>query len=384
MPKSLSPEGYHCYHLSRNLNLKKRDILTHLLFLIKGSVWRYFLAFILVYILAFSEFELASLMSINHWSVSLFDSYSQGISTLSILRLHAFPFLFQLILLVLFLSIIPSIKGCRLPGGIKDVQHSEHPFSHFKSVGLPTLILILFFFFVGVVYPAYVIIKSAVPGFPILLKEFWMLKELLSSLLFAFAASLLSYIIASLLPPLTKTGRLKIALFIVFIPVLIGMLPLSLFVFSLFQIPYISSLSDTPLPLLTTLTMWSLPFVLILQFIINSFSEGESTHSARLLLPFSKSKATELLWSFKFRAAFSIFFFVFALTYFDLTASAILAPASMTTVTARFYNLMHYGESEKLSATVCLSFIVPILLFSVIGLGLKLLIKRWNALSKSG
>ena len=384
IPKQLSPEGFHCYNLSRSLSSRSSGIASHLLFLIKGSTWRYLVAFILVYMLAFSEFELASLMNIHQWSVSLFDSYSQGISPLSALRLHFLPFLFQFILLVVFLSMIPSMTGCELPKEIKDIQHSGNLSSLLKTGGIPVSILTCLFFFVGVLYPSFVIIKSAIPGFSILFKEFWMLKELVSSLLFAFAASLLSYIIASLLPFLTQKGRLKIILFIVLIPVLIGMLPLSLLVFSLFQLPFFSPLSDAPLPLLVTLTMWSLPFVVILQVIINSFSADESTHSARLLLPFSKSKATELLWGFKFKAGFWIFFFVFTLTYFDLTASAILAPASMTTITARFYNLMHYGESEKLSATLCVSIIVPILLFSFIGLALKVLIRRWNALSKSG
>lgn len=385
IPNSLSSEGFHCYKLSRSFSSKESGKTKHLLFFIKGSIWRYIVAFILIYLLAFSEFELSSLMNIQHWSVSLFDSYSQGISKLSALRLHLIPFLLQFIMLVVFLSIMPSMKGCQLSREIKDIRTSGNIFSLFKSRSFITVFSIsVIFLFIGVLYPSYVIIKSAIPGFSVLFNEFWMLKELISSLLFALAATILSYVIASFLSAWAQKGRFKIVVLMVFIPALIGILPLSLFILATFQLPILRSLSDSPLPLLLALTIWCLPFVFILQFIINSFSADESIHSATLTLPFSKAKATELLWGFKFRAAFWIFFLIFTMAFFDLTASAILAPASMTTITARFYNLMHYGESEKLSATVCLSIIVPLLLFAVLGLILREFIRRWSAFSKSG
>ena len=47
-----------------------------------------------------------------------------------------------------------------------------------------------------------------------------------------------------------------------------------------------------------------------------------------------------------------------------MTASSLLAPVGTTTVFARLYNLMHYGQSQVLSALVCLSVIVPLALLA--------------------
>ena len=398
VPTSLSPEGLHCYKLLRDFSPGKRSITKYMLFLARGSLWRFAVAYILVYMLAFSEFELASLMNVEHWSVSVFDSYAQGISSLRAIRLHSVPFLLQGILLIVFLSVIPNMKQRELFDGMKNISYPEiglvKPLSQkssfnilydFRSFSfLIVFTLTLTFLFVGVLFPAFKIIKSAIPGFLVLLREFWMLKELIASLLFAFTATLLGYIFAFVFSLLWPRKRLKKLLLLVFIPGVIGILPLSLIVLRIFQLPFLNKLYDSPLPLLTVLTIWCLPFVISLQIIFNAFTGNESIHSARLLLNFSRQNAMELLWKFKFRGALWIFFFVFTLTYFDLTASAILAPASMTTITARFYNLMHYGESEKLSATVCLSIIVPLLLFLVISLFLRVFIKRCNAFSKSG
>ena len=75
--------------------------------------------------------------------------------------------------------------------------------------------------------------------------------------------------------------------------------------------------------------------------------------------PAARALTWRLSTSGKFWAA--VLLFVWA--YWDLTASAILAPIGMTPVTVRLYNLMHYGQIAMLSAMTCAAFAAPIILF---------------------
>jgi ABC-type Fe3+ transport system permease subunit len=76
------------------------------------------------------------------------------------------------------------------------------------------------------------------------------------------------------------------------------------------------------------------------------------------------------------RSRFWVLALLFYWAYFDLTASAILAPPGMTPVTVRLYNLMHYGRTAVLSAMVMVSFAVPVVLAAAAGLGQGRLL-RW-------
>ena len=60
-------------------------------------------AFSILFILTFNEFEIASLMGIKHWSVSLFDSQVQGVSIWNLIVQSCYPVLIILSGLLLFL-----------------------------------------------------------------------------------------------------------------------------------------------------------------------------------------------------------------------------------------------------------------------------------------
>jgi len=97
-----------------------------------------------------------------------------------------------------------------------------------------------------------------------------------------------------------------------------------------------------------------------------------SLHLVRLM---NKSPAArDLVWRLSTNGKFWAMVLLFVWAYWDLTASAILAPIGMTPVTVRLYNLMHYGQIAALSAMTCAAFAAPILVF-LLALGTR----RWWA-----
>jgi ABC-type Fe3+ transport system permease subunit len=78
-----------------------------------------------------------------------------------------------------------------------------------------------------------------------------------------------------------------------------------------------------------------------------------------------RGRARRLLWELRARRRFLVLFLLCCWGYFDLTASAVLAPPAMTPALVRLYNLMHYGRMAALSAMVCAVFCVPLLAFFV-------------------
>ena len=387
-----------CQHKTAFLPPATRHLTGEILYLARlycSNMWRYTSVFIFLLLAAFSDFELASIMNINHWSVSLFDAHAQGISVLGSLKVNWLPFLLQLIMIIILLFALTPLG--RILGTIhrttssknlspKDNGYSRAVFNFYLSnISSIRFHLALFFFAlcltVSAIFPIVVILKSAIGGGFSGFLNLWMLKEILNSLLFAIFATFAAYLIALLLNHFSLM-KYKIILLLIFLPALIGILPLSLLVLQLFQLPIFNFLYNSPLPLLLTLILWALPFTLILRIIADAFIKDESLHSGRLTLPFSSRIATQLLWKMRFVKTAWILFFVFTLTYFNFTAATILAPVGMTTVTERFYNLMHYGESEKLSATVCVTMMVPLLLFIIFVVIFKFIIKKWYSPNK--
>jgi ABC-type Fe3+ transport system permease subunit len=95
-------------------------------------------------------------------------------------------------------------------------------------------------------------------------------------------------------------------------------------------------------------------------------------HLARLMQ--KSHPARDLKWQLSTSGKFWTVVLLFVWAYWDLTASAILAPIGMTPVTVRLYNLMHYGQIAALSAMTCATFAAPILIF-MLALGTR----RWWA-----
>ena len=127
------------------------------------------------------------------------------------------------------------------------------------------------------------------------------------------------------------------------------------------QLPGLLALRDTPLPLVLTLGLVLLPLAVVLKRVLDLAGYRSATHLPALM---QKSRAArELTWRLSTSGKFWAIVVLFICAYWDLTASAILAPIAMTPVTVRLYNLMHYGQIAALSAMTCAAFAAPVVVF---------------------
>ena len=401
IPSPLSDASRHCMRMRTPLKSHSGDTgstikktisssisrIRELQYLLLVNIWRYIFVFIFIFIAAFSEFELASIMNIENWSVSLFDAHAQGIDFLSSLKVNFLPFILQSIMSIILLYSLSPLSR-RLPSfhekiPLQSLSQPTHGYLRkllniyiSNSSSLPFHIALFIFLFSMIIsgFPLVVIIRSALKGKGALL-SLWMLKEILHSLLFATFATTAAYLF-TLFCHYKFLMKYKFLILLVFLPVLTGILPLSLLILEFFQLPGLNHLYNSPLPLITALILQALPFALLLRIVADMLTKEESTHSALLTLPFASHTAGTLLWKMHYLKTAWIFFVIFTVTYFNFTASAILAPVGMTTVTERLYNLMHYGESEKLSATLLITILIPLFLFLIFAIIFKLVIKK--------
>jgi len=166
-----------------------------------------------------------------------------------------------------------------------------------------------------------------------------------------------------------RGGRARLAWACVLsLPGLLGGLVLALAVLWVFQRALLSSLYDTPLPLMLTLAALLFPFAALLRVLLEAFRPGERVHAAALLGHSSRREvrrsARRLLENLVTRRRLAVLFLLFFWGYFELPASALLAPSTMTPVVLRLYNMMHYGRVAGLSAMVLVAFVVPFVLFA--------------------
>jgi ABC-type Fe3+ transport system permease subunit len=153
---------------------------------------------------------------------------------------------------------------------------------------------------------------------------------------------------------------------------LLGPLVLSLAVLAAVQLPGLISLRDTPVPLVFTLGLVLVPLALVLKRVLELTGQRSALHLAALM-PKSPPRR-ELMWRLSTSGKFWAVALLFVWAYWDLTASAILAPIGMTPVTVRLYNLMHYGQIAALSAMTCAAFLAPVVMLLLV-----LKTRRWWA-----
>lgn len=106
--------------------------------------------------------------------------------------------------------------------------------------------------------------------------------------------------------------------------------------------------------------LYGLPFALVTVLML----QKQDTSYTLKLLPIAEAK--EVRWLSFLRPSILITLPLFCYLWFDLTLSSMLAPASVTTLFPRLYNLMHYSENEKLSASVIVTCFIPLVIYLAI------------------
>ena len=385
-PPTISAEAIHCRRLAAG-DAK----FSHWLFLVRaGCAAGPAAAFAVVFLGAFAEFEMASLMVVKSWTVALFDAHAGGLALGESLRRMTGPLLCESAAIATVFAVLGrqrSISGPPIPGGR-------------LGRGLAWCHLLIAFVVVLAV-PAAMVLWGTIRGLGLLLENFVLGREILASLLFAAGASTFAGLAVfgraghakdSAAPALRwaadwsqrdqchpgagRQARGSTLWNIIFLAAvfagLLGPLVLSLAVLAAVQLPGLIKLRDTPAPLVFALGLVLLPMAFVLQRVLALTRQRSALHLAALL---QKSRAArELTWRLSTSGKFWAMVLLFVWAYWDLTAGSILAPIGMTPVTVRLYNLMHYGQVATLSAMTCAACAAPIMV-ALLALGTR----RWWA-----
>jgi ABC-type Fe3+ transport system permease subunit len=298
---------------------------------------------------------MASLMVVKSWTVALFDAHAGGLALGESLRRMLGPLLCE----------ATAIATAFVVLGRRQVIPTRRIEGNCASRWFAWCYLVIAFVLVLAI-PAAMVLWGTIRGFGLLMENFVLSREILVSLLFAAGASTLAGLAVFWLGVAARGRSIgsifcKVILVAAVFAGLFGSLVLSLTVLVAVQLPGLISLRDTPVPLVFTLGLVLLPMALVLKRVLELTAHRSALHLTTLM---QKSRAVrELTWKLSTSGKFWVMVLLFVWAYWDLTASAILAPIGMTPVTVRLYNLMHYGQIAALSAMTCAAFAAPIFVF---------------------
>ncbi len=369
MPSPLSAEGKHCHRLmgsaldprfrathteasgcrggkgSRALPPRLLHALRQWRFHLAGMGAGPWIAFGLVFLLSFGEFELAAMWSLKTWPVVLFDAQAGGLALKETLRMAVVPALLQALVLAALIGIAGFCqRSSATPATVRPGS---------RAATWATIIYLVPVAGAGALCPLLLLFKEAMPGFAALRGNALLARDIGTSVFFATGAALLAWNLSRNAGASLRLGKPRMA-WLLGAPGLLGGLVLALLVLAGFQLPILRGGYDTPLPLLLTLTLVLLPLALVLQWLCGATRPAPALHLARML------KSRPLLWQLEHRRRWWSLFLLFCWGYFEFSASSILAPIGMTPVIARLHNLAHYGQTAVLSAMICAAVAVPL------------------------
>ncbi len=360
-PAPLSAAAMH------NLKLARRSRWTS--FILHGQGRVLVMAFAVVFVLSFTEFEITSRMACTHWSIWLFDAQVGGAPLSSTLRWLMLPGSVSLALLWLVFMALPT----------RAQRTSLHPTPSSHSLRLRLSLLVgwwLVSLLLCLIIPWWWVLKPAIGAMPTVITKPEIWQEIGYSVMYAALSTLLIGMFTWLLGFTPRWVRWLMCL-----PGLCGSLVVGLIILGLFQTNTFNAMYDTPLPLVLALTWIALPAALILAPILRQRSTGQHlTWLTRLSLNKQhQTLARHLHWQQQVRSMLLLTGIIAYITYHDLPASALLSPPGMQGAVVRLYNLMHYGKYETLSAMVVLTYMLPPLV-----LGLFVMISRGRKLPDHG
>ena len=322
-------------------------------------------AFAVGFVLAFGEFEIASLMQVRAWTVWLFDAQVGGLALGDSLRFALPALVLQLLILG---PVLVLLLRRHLATGVPGLAVSPRPAARIGSAGTHWIAAAYILVSVtgGGVLPAIAVVPHATPGLVALWRDPFPVREIPASLMVAAAAAALAFVAAGRLVAArraTLRPGVAIAMLLLCVPGLLGSLPLALGVRALVEPWMARILGEGPAPLLAALLLLLLPPALILRGL--STPDGPAMFLARAVhrAPALADRGRHLLWLMKRRADLAVFFLLGCWAYFDLCCGVLLAPRGMALAPQLLYNQMHYGRRAVLSAMVLVFVAAPVVVF---------------------
>jgi ABC-type spermidine/putrescine transport system permease subunit II len=341
-------------------------------------------------LVAFQEFETAALMQIDRypisWSVWLFDAHAARLPLWDSLRMMAGPLLCELMMLGPALYVLLNTPMADGSGLVCDHGLSSGP-SVWKSVRFSALLT------PGIVlFGLWPLIHNALPivrGGMLMLDNATFkqsLVQILTSTGFAVGATVMSMGIAlricngigerhgasrrfaerfqEQIPVANAIPLRRVLWMCLLLPGLLGSLVLSLGLLALFQLPGLRGLYDTWLPLLLGQTLAVLPFAVAVVLLLMRVSDPAALQAAKLLAMSEESGVRRQMAAIRWRLTTSRWLLggliIAHRCFWDVTVASILRPVEVEPVITRLYNEMHYGRTEALMSLSILAALTPL------------------------
>jgi len=370
----ISPAEGQARRLHRNL----RSLGAWLRFAIYGRFHTALPAVALMFLVAFQEFELASLIGRPAWTVWLFDAQVGGLGIAESLRLTTLPVVCQSIFLSPLLWTILTSRS-----------NASSIDKHTRQLSRRMRLALWFAMIVGLsvtlIVPAMLVGGGTVEGLRRVMRntvQFRMLlKEIFVGMAYALTAAVAAALIAASLIRRARTSRLAAAgVFGAALPGLAGSLVLSLALIHLLQSPFVRFAYKTPLSLVAGLILFLLPRAMALRLLLSSTGTSTGLHLAALLRESGavpvRDRAREVAWQLRWRGEFWSVAILSYWVFFDLTLAYLLAPVTIVSAPVMLYNQMHFGKNAVLSALVFLTVLVPALIFTIVAAARRFVF-RW-------
>ncbi|MBW3540958.1 MAG: hypothetical protein KY476_11860 [Planctomycetes bacterium] len=369
-PPPLSAEAAHCRRLllRADAGLVCRAALELRLWF-AGNARSLLPAGAVVFLIAFQEFEIGSLMSVTAgtsstpvtWTGKLYDTQQLVPSAGATLRMAVLPVLIEAAVIVPVLAML--VRGGRLPAArAKPPAPPRWPVRIIAWVWAASALLVV------VVLPAATVLEDLPSGLGSLGSQPALGRAVATSVVFALDAGLVAWVAAAVALgwSLQRSGGWRfLAPLSVALPGLLGSLVLCLTVLAVFQ-RWLPMFYDRPLLLELALVLFLVPRAMLVQLLLRASSQREAVHAAELLEAAPdverQAAAASVSWRLIGRGRFWAVVLLCHWGYWDLTAPAVLIPAGLDTAPMMLYRLMHYGRNDVYSAMLCLTALVPLVL----------------------
>ncbi|QDT64803.1 hypothetical protein [Calycomorphotria hydatis] len=375
----ISPSAFQLRKISlQSVPMVQREVLL-LPYRMRGQWFSLLLPACFTFLWTFQQFDLLTLMTTTRsWTVAVFDRVAAfGFSALEWKSLM-WPVVVQIVLLVP----IGYWFFCQWSEGIDDASKSVHSrrrvVTGWCTLSVAFAITLLPFALIcwdSAPAMASVVSSKFLRSFP------WssMGASLLVAGTAALSAMLMSHFLMgcftkrwSSLTKLRKSVHAGITLLSggLLCVCLCGALVISILLLRLFQLPLLSGLYETTIPMIVGQTCFLLPRAVLLHLLMNHQRGNAAFHLTNVLSnqrdPHQRQSGRKLWWSMRGRAFWDQFALLTWWAYFDLTTADLLAPVAMAPLSSHLYNLMHYGHNATLSLLTFVSVLVPAVLFVLI------------------
>jgi len=325
-------------------------------------------AFAIAFLYSFQQFELPSLTGGTAWTVTLFDRQA----LLPDLADSADPLVWPLAVELALLGPVVAFVLRSPAANRRTVAPAAHSLA-FRISGWAVAVSAAV---LTAGLPFAVLVREGAAGLGFVAARtpaaaaYW--HEAATALGFGVAAGLAAYAAGVALLRFASSpgwrGPGMIALALACVPGLCGPLVPSLFAVEWVQSPVLLPLRETLAPLVVVLALFLLPRAILLEALSRRTRDLAATHLARTLRSAGdqvrRAAGRRLLWQLDGFGRFCRVSLLAYWGYLDLTAAAILASPDVVPVTARLYNLMHYGHNTALSAMTLVTVAVPLFAFA--------------------